>query len=77
MQPFVPAALVGIDIRELLEGAREMDQRCRTDDLRQNPAGLFAALQWLADRELGAPIHVMMPYSDRLKDVAPVSKGRA
>ncbi len=66
----LPAALVGIPIRELLEGAREMDERCRTDDLRRNPAGLFATLQFLADRELGAPIHVMMPYSDRLRDVA-------
>jgi glucose-6-phosphate isomerase len=66
----LPAALVGIPIRELLDGAREMEERCRTDDLRRNPAGLFAALQWLADRESGAPIHVMMPYSDRLRDVA-------
>jgi glucose-6-phosphate isomerase len=66
----LPAALVGIDVRELLEGAREMDARCRSDDLAANPAGLFAALQWLADRELAAPIHVMMPYSDRLRDVA-------
>jgi glucose-6-phosphate isomerase len=66
----LPAALVGIPIRELLEGAREMDQRCRTAELRRNPAGMFAALQWLADREQRAPIHVMMPYSDRLRDVA-------
>jgi glucose-6-phosphate isomerase len=66
----LPAALVGIDVRQLLEGAREMDARCRTDDLAANPAGLFAALQWIADRELGAPIHVMMPYADRLRDVA-------
>jgi glucose-6-phosphate isomerase len=66
----LPAALVGIPIRELMEGAREMDERCRTDELRQNPAAMFAALQWLADTESGAPIHVMMPYSDRLRDVA-------
>jgi len=66
----LPAALVGIPIRELLEGARLMDERCRTDDLLSNPAGLFAALQYLADTERGAPIHVMMPYSDRLRDVA-------
>jgi glucose-6-phosphate isomerase len=66
----LPAALVGIDIRELIAGAREMDARCRTDELRRNPAGIFAAVQWLADQRLGAPIHVMMPYSDRLRDVA-------
>jgi glucose-6-phosphate isomerase len=66
----LPAALVGIPIRELLEGAREMDARCREADLTRNPAGLFAALQYLADVEGRAPIHVMMPYSDRLRDVA-------
>lgn len=66
----LPAALVGIDIRELLAGAAEMIDRCDTDDLEQNPAGLFAALQYLADTEASAPIHVMMPYSDGLRDVA-------
>ncbi len=31
---------------------------------------MFAVLQFLADTEAKAPIHVMMPYSDRLRDVA-------
>ncbi len=66
----LPAAMVGIDVEALLAGAREMVARCETDDLRRNPAGMFAALQYLADTEAGAPIHVMMPYSDRLRDVA-------
>ncbi|MDQ3555545.1 MAG: glucose-6-phosphate isomerase [Gemmatimonadota bacterium] len=66
----LPAAMTGIPIRELLEGARGMDERCRAPELRDNPAGMFAALQYLADTEAGAPIHVMMPYSDRLRDVA-------
>ncbi|HEX8696809.1 MAG TPA: glucose-6-phosphate isomerase [Longimicrobium sp.] len=66
----LPAAMVGIDVRELLAGADEMARRCDTDDLRANPAGMFAALQYLADTEKGAPIHVMMPYSDPLRDVA-------
>jgi glucose-6-phosphate isomerase len=66
----LPAALVGIDVRALLDGARAMDQRCDHGTLADNPAGLFAVLQWLADRESGAPIHVMMPYSDRLYSMA-------
>ena len=65
-----PAALVGIEIDRLLAGARAMDERCRTADLEENPAGLYAALQWLADTRADAPIHVMMPYSDRLYSVA-------
>src|SRR5690606_726469 len=59
-------ALVGIDIEALIAGARDMDQRCRTDRLAENPAGLFASLQYLAHTEKGAGIHVVMAYSDRL-----------
>ncbi len=66
----LPAAMVGIPVAELLEGAREMDARCAEARLRENPAGLYAVLQYLADTEQAAPIHVMMPYSDRLRDVA-------
>lgn len=62
----LPAALVGIDIQALLDGAAAMDERCRTDDLAHNPAGIFACLQHAADSELAAPIHVMLSYSDRL-----------
>lgn len=61
-----PASMVGIEVDALLAGARAMDERCRTRELAANPAGLYAALQWLADTDAGAPIHVMMPYSDRL-----------
>ena len=66
----LPAAMVGIEIERLLAGARAMRDRCETGDLSENPAGLYAALQWLADSEAGAPIHVMMPYSDRLYSMA-------
>lgn len=66
----LPAAMTGIPIRELLEGARVMDERCRTDDLTRNPAAIYALLQYLADVDLDARIHVMMPYSDPLRDVA-------
>jgi glucose-6-phosphate isomerase len=65
-----PAALVGIDIDPLLAGARAMVDRSEAGTLVENPAGLFAGLQWLADSDARAPIHVMMPYSDRLLSVA-------
>ncbi|HSH44966.1 MAG TPA: glucose-6-phosphate isomerase [Longimicrobiales bacterium] len=65
-----PLATVGIDIDALLEGAAAMVERCATDDLTENPAGMYAALQYLAHQDAGAPIHVMMPYSDRLHSVA-------
>jgi glucose-6-phosphate isomerase len=66
----LPAALIGIDTGELLAGAGDMAGRCETDELRRNPAGVFAALQWMADERLGRRIHVLMPYSDPLRDLA-------
>ncbi|MDQ3949391.1 MAG: glucose-6-phosphate isomerase [Gemmatimonadota bacterium] len=66
----LPAALIGIDTGELLAGAGDMARRCETDDLRRNPAGVFATLEWMAAEQLGRRIHVLMPYSDPLRDVA-------
>ena len=39
-------------------------------DLLRNRPALHAALHWAADTWLGARIDVLMPYSDRLRDVA-------
>jgi glucose-6-phosphate isomerase len=66
----LPAALVGIDIEGLLEGARKAVQRSDADDLLQNPAALYASLHWAADTDLGARVHVLMPYTDRLRELA-------
>jgi glucose-6-phosphate isomerase len=66
----LPAALIGIDTAELLAGAGDMARRCETDELRRNPAGVFATLEWMADEQLGRRIHVLMPYSDPLRDIA-------
>ncbi|HEU5170105.1 MAG TPA: glucose-6-phosphate isomerase [Gemmatimonadales bacterium] len=64
----LPAALVGIDIERLLAGARTAIERAAGDHLLRNPAGLYAALHWAADAWLAARIHVLMPYTDRLRD---------
>ena len=65
-----PAALAGIDAAGLLAGAAGADQYCRTPILRENPAGLMATLLRRAHVEAGASIHVMMPYSERLRSFA-------
>ncbi len=36
----------------------------------KNPAALYAGLHWAADTQVGARIHVLMPYTDRLRDFA-------
>jgi glucose-6-phosphate isomerase len=66
----LPAALIGIDVNSLLGGAAEMAKRCEASDLASNPAGVYAALQWLADTQLKKSIAVFMPYSDPLRDFA-------
>jgi glucose-6-phosphate isomerase len=66
----LPAALVGIDVDGLLSGARRAIERSEADNLLQNPSALYAALHWAADTQLGARIHVLMPYTDRLREFA-------
>lgn len=66
----LPAALIGVGIPALLDGAAAMAARCDTPALRHNPAGVFATLQWLADTRYGKSINVFMPYSDPLRDLA-------
>lgn len=64
----LPAALVGIDIEALVAGAATALETAGRPDLLRNPAALYAALLWTADTSQGARIHVLMPYSDRLRD---------
>ena len=66
----LPAAVAGVDVPELLAGAADLLARCESDALRENPAGLVATLLHAAHTELGAPIHVLMPYADRLRSLA-------
>ena len=66
----LPAAVCGIDIGELLAGAASMAERCRSEDLMDNPAALLASLLHHADTELGRSVHVLMPYADRLRSTA-------
>ncbi len=66
----LPAALLGIDLKELLAGAQEAVAEAEADELTRNPAARWAALQWQAQASRAANIHVLMPYSDRLRDFA-------
>lgn len=65
----LPAALIGIDVSQLLEGALDMCRRCDTPVLEDNPAGTFAVLQWMSHDKHKRNIHVLMSYSDQLRDM--------
>ncbi|MGQ9689224.1 MAG: glucose-6-phosphate isomerase [Desulfobaccales bacterium] len=66
----LPAHLAGIDIEELLAGARFMDQRLKDSRVEDNPAYKLAALYYLFFREKNRPILVIMPYSSGLAALA-------
>ena len=62
----LPAALQGIDIQAMLDGAKEMDGATRVHDLRQNPAALLAMAWYYAGNGKGEKDMVVLPYKDSL-----------
>ncbi len=65
----VSASLAGIDIKKLLDGAAQMAKICQRDNIMENPAFLYAAIHYLYMKR-GKNISVMMPYSNKLRDMA-------
>jgi glucose-6-phosphate isomerase len=62
----LPAALQGIDITALLDGAMACDEITRNPDSRHNPAALMALMWHHATGGKGEKDMVMLPYKDRL-----------
>jgi glucose-6-phosphate isomerase len=62
----VPAALQGIDIRQFLAGAAEMDRLTRVHQTKRNPAAKLALMWYDATNARGEKDMVVLPYKDRL-----------
>ncbi|XP_021740326.1 glucose-6-phosphate isomerase 1, chloroplastic-like [Chenopodium quinoa] len=62
----LPAALQGIDIKEMLAGAALMDEATRNPVLRSNPAALLALSWYWASDGVGSKDMVVLPYKDSL-----------
>jgi len=62
----LPAALQGIDIRALIDGARKCDQITRSTETKTNPAALMALMWHHGTGGSGSKDMVMLPYKDRL-----------
>ncbi|MEL6929192.1 MAG: glucose-6-phosphate isomerase [Cyanobacteria bacterium J06600_6] len=62
----VAAALQGIDIRAMLEGAKAMDALTRQPSLKENPAALLAMAWYCAGHGRGEKDMVILPYKDSL-----------
>lgn len=62
----LPAALQGIDILEMLAGAKEMDAATRKPNLKENPAAMLALSWYFACNGKGEKDMVVLPYKDSL-----------
>ena len=62
----VAAALQGIDIRAMLEGAKAMDALTRKHSLKDNPGALLAMAWYAAGHGRGEKDMVILPYKDSL-----------
>lgn len=65
----LPAAMTGVDIEQLLKGAKFMDELCSKENIFENPAHMYGLLNYMA-MENGKNISVMMPYADSLNCIS-------
>lgn len=63
----LPAALQGLPVDELLEGARLCDEQTRKDNVKNNPSALLSAAWWHIGNGKGEKDMVVLPYKDRLE----------
>ena len=56
------AKLIGVDIKALLSGARMVEEACRSENYKENPALLLAALKYIALKKYGIAAEIIMPY---------------
>ncbi len=62
----LPAALQGIDVDALLQGASDCDEATRAPRAESNPAALLALMWYHATEGRGSRDMVLLPYKDRL-----------
>lgn len=63
-------AIIGVDIAELFDGAKEMSARCATEDVLKNPAYMYALLHVILYDKKAKSLAVLMPFSQGLKSTA-------
>lgn len=62
----LPAAIVGLDVRALLQGAAAMTKRFLEEPFERNPVLQFAAVNHLMTEELGKSVRVLSIWSEKL-----------
>lgn len=66
----IVAAVLGMDMHKLLQGAADMDSACQGADPTKNPALMNAFLKYTAGKKFNCNIEVMMPYGMCLKSLS-------
>ncbi len=63
-------ALIGVEIKEVLKGAKDMDRLCSRANLFNNPAYMYAVCQYLLYKNKSKDIAILMPFCESLKSTA-------
>lgn len=66
----LPLALLDGDVDQFMKGAADMDEQCQSEVLEENPAAMLASMQFLLDTKKGCLMRVIMPYSQRMQNLA-------
>ncbi len=61
-----PAAVAGINIKEIIQGARDMEQMLKTTPFRKNPAVVYAAIRHLLE-EQGYTMEILSSFEPGLE----------
>ena len=63
----LPAALMGLDVRALLQGAASMTKRFLEEPFERNPVLQFAAVNYLMTEEMGKSLRILSLWSKKLE----------
>jgi len=66
----ITGAIIGLDIKAFLEGAKDMENQCLSNEVENNPALLNAALKYISSEKYGCDLEVFMPYAMKLKSLS-------
>lgn len=65
----LPAALLGLDVRAILQGAAAMTKRFLEEPFERNPVLQYAAVNFLVSRELRKPLRMLNIWSKKLEEL--------
>ena len=65
----LPAAVIGVDVRQMLQGAADVTECARSSDPAECPVQKYIALAHVAERDHGMDIRVLSTWGNRLESL--------